>query len=143
MNYIEQLYYSQHYELKQKGKEATALKTANILVTIAFLAHFIALMTFLVVIFPDLGEAISDFSKDTFGRRNGRLAGMFFTLIPMCVIYWIVSKTIGSESYFEGIITQGQQLSEEFQKATIKGGLTYFVGSLISFIVPILYLLLQ
>ena len=140
MNIIHQLYYSQYYELKQKGKAAAARKTANTLVTVAFLAHFFVLMTFLVILFPDLGEAISDFNTDIFGRRNGRLAGMLFAGIPMGIIYGVVIKTIGSESHYESIITEGQSLSEDEQRATIKSGLIYFVGSLISIIIPILYL---
>ena len=142
MNLIDKLYYSQYYELKQKGKAAAARKTANTLVTVAFLAHFFVLMTLLVILFPDLGDAISDFNKDIFGRRNGRLAGMVFAGIPMGIIYWVVVKTIGSESNYESIIAEGQLLSEDQQQATIKSGLIYFIGSLISIIIPILYLAL-
>lgn len=142
MNIIHQLYYSQYYELKQKGKAAAARKTANTLVTVAFLTHFFVLMTLLVMLFPDLGDAISDFNKDVFGRRNGRLAGVVFAGIPMSLIYMVVIKTIGSESNYEGIITEGQLLSEDQQRATIKSGLIYFISSLISIIIPILYLAL-
>lgn len=100
-------------------------------------------MTFLVVLFPDLGDAISDLIKGVFGRRNGRLAGRVIAIIPMAIIYWVVINTIGSKLQFEALVNRGESMSHEEQQATIKGGMVYFVSSLISFAIPILYLAFQ
>lgn len=133
MNFIQKLYCSQYYELKQKGKEASAKQNGTVLVTLALLLNFFTIMFVLIIISPNFKDGMEDTIEDIFGRRSGRSIGKVLAIIPFGIIYGIIHFTYGRDSSYNKTIEVFETYDEERQKQVSKSSMVYFIGSIIVF----------
>ncbi len=134
MNFIQKLYCSQYYELKKKGKEASAKQNGTVLVTLALLLNFLSIMFLLIAVSPDFKDTMEDAIESVFGRRAGRSVGKILGLIPFVIIYGIIYFTYGSDASYNKAIREFDTYHEEAKKQLSKGSLKYFIGSIIVFV---------
>lgn len=134
MNFIQKLYCSQYYELKKKGKEASAKQNGTVLVTLALLLNFMAFMFLLALASPDFRDAFEDMIEGIFGRNAGRSVGKILGLIPFAIIYGIIHITYGRDSNYNNTVAEFDTYSEDQQKALSKSSMVYFIGSIVVFV---------
>lgn len=122
MSYLENLYGSQHYEISERGGDASkGRRGGNI-----FLAAFIILLFIAIaaVIFTFVDGTIHDVNqqfKKIFGRSSGKTIGRLLAIPLMAIIYFIISKTVGSVSNYKKYTDAFNLQSDEVKKkANIK-----------------------
>ena len=135
MNALKALYCNQYYELKPKGKEASARDNGTRLLTVSVALNIIFLVVLMMVFSEGFVDAFEDILKDIFGRRRSRSLGKFVALIPFLISYPLIRYTLGRQESYDSLIEYFDQLSPDAQKRISKKGLNYFIASMIGFAV--------
>ena len=126
MGLLKYFYFSQYYELKQKGKEEKAFFQGNLLVVVIFL--FLAAAFYLFLLFSYSSSYEFDrFIKNTFSIGSNRLNGKILGLVSFLIIYIIVRFTIGTRKKYEKNIAAFNQLPPEKQAKQAKLGNYTFI----------------
>lgn len=133
-SFIKNLYWNQYYELRAKGKENSALKNGNILVSVMLFVNLATVFIFLSALIPNLADWFEDVIQDIFGFLSGKAIGMLIASFFIATIYLCVRYTIGTEQYFQNWLKMYLELSSEKQLSLSKKGLWYFFGSLLAVI---------
>ncbi len=136
MNWIETVYCSQYYELKQNGRNpAKARLNGTLLTAVILLLAVVVLFKLSGKLFPRHIQGNS-LLLNLSGKTIGKIAGMAALLL----VYGILSVTIGSKSRYQKMITHWEQLPDEVLKATIKKSLILFVVVFVSFLIAVLFM---
>jgi len=135
MNIFKQLYCNQYYELKPKGKAASAMANGTGLVTVALALYALALYFILTLISHDFRDLVEDFLENVFGRSSGRTIGRIIAGVIFVVFYFLVKHTLGNKVNFEKTIAEFEALDESDQKKISKNGLIFFVSSIGVFVI--------
>ena len=137
MGFLKYIYFSQYYELKQKGKEDKAFLQANVLVATIFL--FLAAAFYVFLLFSDsVSHDFDRFIETTFSIGSNRLNGKFLGLVTLLIIFIIVRFTIGRRKKYDKNIVIFNQLSLEEQAKQAKLGNYIFITVLFGAIFSVL-----
>ncbi|HAA15244.1 MAG TPA: hypothetical protein DCE41_27530 [Cytophagales bacterium] len=139
MNLIQALYCNQYFELKPKGKADMAKKNGTALTAIALVMYVFGFIFLAMIISPGLDEAMGDLLKDIFGRRQGRMVGRLVALVVFAAIFGIVKLVWDREPVYQATIQQFERMPEGEQARISKKGFRFFVFSLPSIALVILY----
>jgi len=128
MTYLEALYGSQYYEIAKKGKDGSAGRLNGNLFLTAFIIISMFLVIALLVSFTDFSNDINRLFHKLFGYSSGKVIGRLLAIPLMLVIYFVISKTVGSKANYEKIVQSFLTYSdEEKQKATMKLLAPFFI----------------
>lgn len=126
MGFLKYIYFSQYYELKQRGREDRAFLQANVLVATMFL--FLAAAFYIFLLFSDSSSYEFDrFIENTFSIGSDRLNGKILGLAFLLLIYIIVRFTIGTRKKYNKNIAAFNQLPAEKQAKKAKVGNYIFI----------------
>ena len=101
MGFLKYIYFSQYYELKQKGKEDKAFLQANVLVATMFL--FLAAAFYVFLLFSDsVSHDFDRFIETTFSIGSNRLNGKII-VVPTRAVEFIAVDFIITNS---GVVFQ-------------------------------------
>lgn len=143
MGFLKYIYFSQYYELKQKGKEEKAFLNGNVLVATMFL--FLAGAFYMFLLFSDSSSYEFDrFIEKTLSIGSGRLSGKILGLVSLLLIYILVRLTVGTRKKYEKNIAAFNELSPKKQAKQAKVGNYIFITVLfgtVFFILGCLFLL--
>jgi len=129
MGFLKYIYFSQYYELKQKGREEKAFLIGNVLVATMFL--FLTGAFYIFLLFSDSSSDEFDrFIENTFSIGSDRLNGKILGIVFLILIYVLVRFTIGTKKKYEKNIAAFNQLSEGEQSKRAKVGNYIFISIL-------------
>jgi hypothetical protein len=131
MGFFKYIFFSQYFELREKGTEHKAYLNGNVL--IATLLVFIAGALFMVQLsfFPDF-ELFTDWMGDTFDTGSNRLSGKLLGLVALVIMIVVVRFTIGNKKKYKKNIETFSKLPYEQQKKYAKRGNNLFILILFS-----------
>lgn len=138
MTFLEALYGSQHEEIAQNGKDGNKGRlNGNI-----FLTAMIVLLVFngfgiMTIISESFKLQSSNFVSDNF--LSGRLAGKLLAIPLFALIYYIITKTVGSEINFKKQVESFYQLPEDVKKQANKKILIPFFIIFAALIVELMF----
>jgi hypothetical protein len=129
MNWIETIYCSQYYELKQKGRDPMKARLNGTLLTTVMLL-------LATVVLVKAGQKYIPWHLPTDSNISGKSLGF----VALVVVGGIINFTIGSEKRYRKMITQWQQLPDDVLKATIKRSLWYFLVVFAAFLFAVFFM---
>lgn len=102
MTFFEALYGSQYDELKQKGKDGNAARfNGNIFFAAFIIVILIVIILLGITLNQQFGDTLNDNLHNVFASLSGRSIGKLIALPILFLIYFIISKTIGSQQQFQ------------------------------------------
>lgn len=121
MTFLQALYGSQYYELAQKCKDASKGRLNGNLFLSAYVIVFIFMIIVILNTFSiDFADASVRFLRSIFGHTSGKVIGRLITFPLLFLIYFTLSKTIGSEANYKKYCSEFEQLPEETSKKANK-----------------------
>ncbi|MGG9962217.1 hypothetical protein [Ferruginibacter sp. SUN106] len=133
MNWIETVYCSQYYELKEKGRDPMKARLNGTLLTATML------LLAGVVLFK-LGYKYIPWQLPADSNISGKAMGQVLGLAGLVIVGGIINFTIGSQKQYLKMIERWQQLPDDVLKATIKKSLRYFLIVFAAFLFAVLFL---
>ncbi len=127
MKFLRNIYFSQYYELKKKGKEEKAFLNGNVLVATLF-AFVAACLFFIEMIFFPKSHALGDLLVEFIPSASGKFNGQILGAILLSVLFIIVRFTIGTRKNFEKNIAYFNQLTLPKQRKLVRKGNALFMG---------------
>jgi hypothetical protein len=129
MTFLEALYGSQYQEITSKGRDGASGRLNGNLFLSAFVMITLFLMVAIPVVFSDSFEHEANaLLHKVFGYSSGKFIGKLLAIPLIGIIYFIVSKTVGSESNYSKITQAFMKLpDEEKQKANMIALRPFFV----------------
>ncbi|MEM6719447.1 MAG: hypothetical protein AAF611_09045 [Bacteroidota bacterium] len=143
MNLLASIYCNQYFELKQKGKEASARYNGTILTTFALVLVLFAIYILLVTFLPDVEKEMNRFVRKTVGRTSGRLFGKILAGVLMVVSYLGIRYTLGTEKRYQKMIQTFEKLPFSVQEQISKKGLKTFIAAIVFIGIALLSLLIK
>ena len=135
MNIFSIIYFSQYYELKEKGKDPLKGRlNGTLLSAVVIMLNLVSLGLIVAAVSPHnlFVQKITDFFEGFSGdaKSTGKLLGLLLMIITGGLL-WL---TIGSKKGYLKIAERYMQLPDELQKKTIKQGLVIFLVSFAIFL---------
>jgi len=135
MTFLEALYGSQYYEIHQRGKDGNKGRMNGNLFLSAFLVLLIIAVFFFCINFvPGFNDSFTKSIRRIFGFASGRSIGKLLAIPVFAIIYFIITKTVGSEASFNQKVDGFMQYPDEIKKkANAKLLIPFFVLLVIVF----------
>lgn len=122
MTFLEALYGSQYLEIKQRGKDGNKGRlNANLFLSAFIIVIFFVVIALLFDFLPGFDDKSNHFLSSISGGMEGKSLGKLLAIPLLGSIYFIVSRTIGSEINFKNRVDAFMQYSDDVkEKATAK-----------------------
>ena len=135
MTFLEALYGSQYYEIHQKGRDGNKGRLNGNLFLAAFIVLFIiAVMMVCISFVPGFNESITKSIRNVFGYSSGKSIGKLLAIPVFGLIYFIIIKTVGTETNFNRKVERFMQYPDEVKKkANAKLLIPFFILGVIVF----------
>ena len=135
MTFLEALYGSQYYEIHQKGRDGNKGRLNGNLFLSAFIILFILAVLMICISFvPGFNESITKSIRSVFGYSSGRNIGKLLAIPAFALTYFIVLKTVGTETSFKTKVDAFMQYPDEVKKkANAKLLIPFFILGVIVF----------
>ena len=118
---IQTIYGMQYEELVQNDKDGNKARINGNLFLTGYVIVFLFLIILAAMHIPECNDTMNRFLSRTFGRvSSGKVIGRLITIPLLVLIYFIVSKTIGSEFSFQKHVKTYSRYSEEAKKKSFK-----------------------
>jgi hypothetical protein len=127
MSFFEALYGSQYWEISQQGKDGNKGRLNANLFLSAFVILIILDACLVFFLIPGIYDSATRMLTNIFGYGNGKNAGKLLAIPLMGGIYFVASRTVGSEANFKMYVERFLKLPEEEQKKANKKLLTPFL----------------
>lgn len=127
MTFFEALYGSQYWEISQQGKDGNKGRLNANLFLSAFIILIILDTCLVFFLIPGLYDSATRALTDTFGFGRGKNAGKLLAIPLMGGIYFVASKTVGSEASFKMYVERFLKLPEDQKAKANKKLLTPFL----------------
>ena len=121
MTFLEALYGSQYYEISQRGSDGNKGRlNANLFLSV-FINVIIFILIALCITFSTSFEQTLNASLSAMsGGMEGKTLGKLLALPLLGIIYFTVSRTVGSETNFSVYVDRFMQYSDDVkQKANV------------------------
>ena len=135
MTFLEALYGSQYYEIHQKGRDGNKGRLNGNLFLAAFIVLFIIAVLMISISFvPGFNDALTKTIRSVFGYSTGRSIGKLLAIPVFAIIYFVILKTVGSETNFRRKVDAFMQYPDEVKKkANAKLLIPFFILGIIVF----------
>lgn len=129
MNFLQNLFGSQYYEISNRGGDIGRGRRNGNLFLSAFVILLIIALAAIIFTFTDCTmRDLEQSFKKTFGLMSGKAIGRLLAIPILAIIYFIIIKTVGSESSYNKYIEAfNQQPEEEKNKANAKVLIPFFI----------------
>lgn len=120
MSFFEALYGSQYWEIHQQGKDGNKGRLNGNLFLSAFI--ILIILDFMLVLFfiPGVYDSVTRWFTNIFGYGNGKNAGKLLGIPLLGGIYFIASRTVGSETNFKMYVERFLKLPDSEKKKANK-----------------------
>lgn len=136
MTFLEALYGSQYYEISQRGKDgAKGRFNGNIFLAVFVMLIILTIIALATTFSQEVDDKLTGKLTDMFGYGNGKAVGRLLAIPVIAILYFIISKTVGSERNYNRLIDNFNQLPEEEKKKANKKVLIPFFVVLIAFFI--------
>ena len=135
MTFLEALYGSQYYEISQKGRDGNKGRLNGNLFLAAFVVLFmIAVLMISISFVPGFNEALTKTIRSVFGYSTGKSIGKLLAIPVFALIYFVILKTVGTETSFKRKVDAFMQYPDEAKKkANAKLLIPFFILGIIVF----------
>ena len=135
MTFLEALYGGQYYEIHQKGRDGNKGRLNGNLFLAAFIVLFIIAVFMISISFvPGFNDALTKTIRSVFGYSTGKSIGKLLALPVFAVIYFVILKTVGSETNFRRKVDAFMQYPDDVKKkANAKLLIPFFILGIIVF----------
>jgi hypothetical protein len=120
MTFLQALYGSQYQEINLQGKDGNKGRLNGNIFLSAFIILVLLDSLILVRLLPGMDTLISKSLTDIFGYGNGKTAGKLLAIPLLAIIYFVVSRTVGSEANFKMHVENFLRLPIEEKKQANK-----------------------
>jgi hypothetical protein len=120
MTFLEALYGSQYYEISQQGKDGGKGRLNANLFLSAFVILIILDSILMIMFIPGFGESFNKALTHIFGYGNGKAMGKLLAIPLLAGIYFLVSRTVGSEANFKMHVDNFLRQPDEVKKKANK-----------------------
>lgn len=127
MNFLRNIYFSQYYDFKKKGKEEKAFFTGNVVVATLFLLIGVSLFFIEVIFFPD-ADFIESLLFELFPNASVRFNGKILGAIFLIIVFLFVRFTIGTKKKYEKNIAYFNELTLPKQRKLVRKGNVLFIS---------------
>lgn len=136
MTFLQALYGSQYAEITQRGKDgAKGRFNGNIFLAAFVILLLITIIALAVTISPSLSRSFTSAAERIAGYNSGKTTGKLLAIPVMALCYFIISRTIGSETNYNRIIAEFNQLpAEQRSKANKKVLIPFFIVLAVFFV---------
>ena len=117
MSFLEALYGSKNYEIRQKGKDGNKGRlNGNVFLSAMIILFIIAVIMICFRFVPRFNETITKTIEDLFGYSSGRSVGKLLAIPLFAVIYLVILLTVGSKKNFQIKVEAFMQYPDEIKK---------------------------
>jgi hypothetical protein len=117
MTYFEALYGSQYYEIIQKGRDGSKGRiNGNIFFAAFIILLIIAAISLGNMLCPEFKTSLESTLKKVFGNNNGKTIGRLLTLPLFGLIYFFITKTVGSIKSYKQKVNAFMQYPDKIKK---------------------------
>lgn len=133
MTFLEALYGSQYYEIHQKGRDGNKGRlNGNLFLSALIVLLIIAVFMISITFVPGFEEKATKSIRSIFGYASGRSIGKLLAIPVFGIIYFIIIKTVGSESNFKNKVEAFMQYPDDIKKkANAKLLIPFFILGII------------
>ena len=135
MTFLEALYGSQYYEISQKGRDGNKGRlNGNLFLAALIVLLLIAVLMICISFVPGFNDSVTKSVRSIFGYSSGKSIGKLLAIPVFSIIYFIILKTVGTESNFKRKVDAFMQYPDEVKKkANAKLLIPFFVLGVIVF----------
>lgn len=135
MTFLEALYGSQYYEIHQKGRDGNKGRlNGNLFLTALIILFISAVFMISISLVPGFDENLTKSMRSIFSYSSGKSIGKLLAIPAFAIIYFIVVKTVGTETSFNNKVDAFMQYpDEEKKKANVKLLMPFFILGVIVF----------
>lgn len=135
MTFLEALYGSQYYEISQKGRDGNKGRlNGNLFLAVFIILFIVALLMICISFVPGFNESLTKSSRSVFGYSSGKSIGKLLAIPAFAIIYFIILKTVGTETNFRRKVDAFMQYPDEVKKkANAKLLIPFFILGIIVF----------
>ena len=135
MTFLEALYGSQYYEIHQKGRDGNKGRlNGNLFLSALIILFILAVFMISIRFVPGFDENLTKSIRSVFGYSSGRSIGKLLAIPSFAIIYFIIVKTVGTETSFKNKVDAFMQYpDEEKKKANTKLLIPFFILGVIVF----------
>jgi hypothetical protein len=135
MTFLEALYGSQYYEIHQKGKDGNKGRlNGNLFLSALIVLFFLAVMMISISFVPGFNESLTKSIRSVFTYSSGKSIGKILAIPVFGIIYFVIIKTVGSESNFKNKVEAFMQYPDDVKKkANAKLLIPFFILGIIVF----------
>ncbi|TMI93343.1 MAG: hypothetical protein E6H08_10590 [Bacteroidetes bacterium] len=135
MTFLEALYGSQYYEIHQKGRDGNKGRlNGNLFLSALIVLFILAVMMISISFVPGFNESLTKSIRSVFTYSSGKSIGKILAIPLFGIIYFVIIKTVGSESNFKNKVETFMQYPDEVKrKANAKLLIPFFILLIIVF----------
>jgi hypothetical protein len=135
MTFLEALYGSQYYEIHQKGKDGNKGRlNGNLFLSALIVLFILAVMMISISFVPGFNESLTKSIRSVFTYSSGKSIGKILAIPVFGIIYFVIIKTVGSESNFKNKVEAFMQYPDDVKKkANAKLLIPFFILLIIVF----------
>ena len=117
MTFLEALYGSQYYEIHQKGRDGNKGRlNGNLFLSAMIILLIIAVFMICISFVPGFNESMTKNIRSVFGDSSGKSIGKLLAIPVFPIIYFIILKTVGTETNFKRKVEAFMQYPDEIKK---------------------------
>jgi hypothetical protein len=120
MTFFEALYGSQYWEISQQGKDGNKGRLNANLFLSAFIILILLDSMLVVFLIPGMYDSVTHSLTNIFGYGNGKTAGKLLAIPLLGGIYFLASRTVGSEENFKMYVDRFIKLPDSEKKKANK-----------------------
>ena len=135
MTFLEALYGSQYYEIHQKGRDGNKGRlNGNLFLSALIVLFILAVMMISISFVPGFNESLTKSIRSVFTYSSGKSIGKILAIPVFVIIYFVIIKTVGSESNFKNKVEAFMQYPDDVKKkANAKLLIPFFILLIIVF----------
>jgi NADH:ubiquinone oxidoreductase subunit 6 (subunit J) len=117
MTFLEALYGSQYYEIHQKGRDGNKGRlNGNLFLSALIILFVLAVLMICISFVPGFNESMTKGLRNIFGYSTGKSIGKLLAIPAFAIIYFIVLKTVGTETNFKNKVDAFMQYPDNVKK---------------------------
>ena len=133
MTFLEALYGSQYYEIHQKGRDGNKGRlNGNLFLSALILIFILAAVMVCISFLPGFNESMTKSIRSFFGYSTGKSIGKLLAIPAFAIVYFLILKTVGTETNFKSKVNAFMQYPDEVKKkANAKLLIPFFIPGVI------------
>lgn len=135
MTFLEALYGSQYYKIHQKGRDGNKGRLhGNLFLSALTILFIFAVFMISIRFVPWFKESLTESIRSIFGYAGGKSVWKLLAIPAVAIIYFIILKTVGTETSFNNKVAAFILYPDEVKKkANVKFLVPFFILGAIVF----------